>query len=193
MMPSPVRPTAASIAKFLDDAARLEYSPTVVRLIAGDEPSGFLHDRNRRMIGLGDAVFERARQAIASWQMFRLGWIEVEPPGSPIEIGRTVAILARTIGLWTLNPARIFRTIDDPKEFGFVYGSLPGHSEEGIEQFSVARDPADDSVWYALHAVSRPGRLFTKLAYPMTRRVQRRFAIDSMDAMATIVGQGGRS
>ncbi len=190
MMPSPIRPSAASIAKFPDAASRLEFSPAVGRLIAGDEPAGFVRDRNRRMIGRGDEVFARARRAIASRQMFRFGWIGVEPPDSPIENDRTVAILARTFGLWTMNPARIFRTIDDFEEFGFNYGSLPGHSKEEIEQISVTRDPADGCVWYGLHAVSRPGRLYAKLSYPLTRRVQGRLAIDSMDAVATFVGQG---
>ena len=193
MIPSLIRPPDAAIEKSLDAAARLEFSSAVSRLIADDEPAGFTHDRNRRMIGRGVEAFMKARRAIASWQMFGFGWIEVEPRDSPIEVGRTVAILARTFGLWTLNPARIFLTTDDEHEYGFAYGTLPGHAEEGIERFSVTRDPADDSVWYALHAVSRPARLFTRLAYPMTRRVQRRFAFDSMDAMARFMGQGGRS
>ena len=57
----------------------------------------------------------------------------------------------------------------------------------------MTRDPADETVWYSLNARSRPGRFFARLAGPLTRRVQARFAKDSLDEMARFVSQGGPS
>jgi uncharacterized protein (UPF0548 family) len=41
----------------------------------------------------------------------------------------------------------------------------------------------DDSVFYDLYAFSRPNQLLAKLGYPLARRLQHRFARDSLQAM----------
>lgn len=41
----------------------------------------------------------------------------------------------------------------------------------------------DDSVWYGVLAVSRPGRTVVKLADPLARALQKRFARHSMPVM----------
>jgi uncharacterized protein (UPF0548 family) len=166
-------------------------------MVAGQVlPNGFLRDHNRRKIGSGAEAFALAKRAIQSWRMFPRGWLEVCPHNAPIVEGTTVGILARTMGMWTLNPARIVAVMDETgpiEKFGFAYGSLPGHAEAGEEQFSVEWHHGDDSVWFDLDAISRPGRWFTWLGHPYTRRIQKRFAVDSMAAMAAYVASGGES
>jgi len=83
------------------------------------------------------------------------------------------------MGLWTLNLSRITQTIDTETHFGFVYSTTQMHVEQGDERFLVERDPATGDVWYELEAVSRPRHPLARLAYPVTRAFQRRFARDS--------------
>jgi uncharacterized protein (UPF0548 family) len=118
--------------------------------------------------------------------MFQLGWVEVFPPGAPIREGTTVAILVQLFGLWSLNAARIVYLVDEVepvRRFGFAYGTLVDHAEKGEERFTVEWHPADDSVWYDLRAFSRPHHPAALAAYPLSRRIQKRFARESLKAM----------
>ena len=63
------------------------------------------------------------------------------------------------------------------------YGTLPAHGEMGEERFTVEHHATDDSVWYDLYALSRAGHPLVRLAYPIARHLQRRFARDSKQAM----------
>ena len=56
-------------------------------------------------------------------------------------------MLARVLGMWTLNAARVVFVIDEPGRFGFAYGTLPRHVESGEERFLVERDAAGE-VYY---------------------------------------------
>jgi uncharacterized protein (UPF0548 family) len=121
--------------------------------------------------------------------MFAIPWITLCWPDTPVEVGATVALLARHAGLWHLNACRIVYVIEEsgePRRFGFAYGTLPPHAERGEERFSVEFHHADSSVWYDLFAFSRP-RTLARLAYPYARILQRRFARDSMLAMKQAV------
>jgi len=156
-------------------------------------PAGYVLDHHRVRLGEGPQVFERACAALRDWAMFRVGWVEAWPPGSPIEEGTTVALLARASGLWSLFACRIVRVIEEygPVEsFGFASGTLPGHALSGEERFTVQWDRAQGSVWYDLLAISRPSNLAWRLGYPLVRRIQRRFAPASLRAMADALKGG---
>ena len=66
---------------------------------------------------------------------------------------------------------------------GFAYGTLPEHAVRGEERFMVEWSQASDEVHYDLLAFSLPGSLLVKLAQPVLRRFQRRFARQSLAAM----------
>jgi len=66
-------------------------------------------------------------------------------------------------------------------------GTLADHVESGEERFSVEWRRQDGSVWYDLLAFSRPRHPLAKLGTPMGRALQRRFARDSLQAMARAV------
>jgi uncharacterized protein (UPF0548 family) len=72
----------------------------------------------------------------------------------------------------------------------FAYGTLPEHGERGEERFTVEWRREDDSVFYELYAFSRPNHLIARLGYPLARRLQRRFARDSLRAMLHATNQG---
>src|SRR5262249_58341872 len=104
--------------------------------------------------------------------------------------GQVVAVIARLFGLWWLNACRIVYVVNEEervKRFGFAYGTLPQHAESGEERFTVEWHEADDAVWYDIVAFSRPQQLLTRLAYPLVRRLQKRFARDSAAAMQRAV------
>jgi uncharacterized protein (UPF0548 family) len=159
------------------------------RLVA---PDGYNVDHNRIMLGEGRETFARAVQAIKDWQMFEMEWIEIAPKDAPIVEGSCVAIIVRHFGFWSLNASRIVYVIEEHgalERFGFAYGTLPRHVEQGEERFSVEYHSEDNSVWYDLFAFSRPRHLFARLGSPISRQLQKRFARDSLKAMKRVVNE----
>lgn len=151
--------------------------------------SGYTVDHSRVQLGHGAQTFQAACRALQNWKMFDIGWVQLFRKDTPIETGSIVAVLVAHLGFWSLNPCRIVYTFDErPSRYGFAYGTLPAHAERGEESFSVEWQPEDDSVWYVVVAVSRPGPL-AKLGYPYTRSLQKRFARDSKLAMLQAVNE----
>jgi len=145
-------------------------------------PAGYQVHRECFALGSGPGAFGRARQAIREWRMFEVGWLELCWPDGPIARGGTVAVLAHHLGLWSLHVVRIVYVVDEPRKFGFAYGTLAEHAESGEEWFGVElRD--DDSVWYEVLAFSRERHILAKIGYPFTRSLQRKFRGDSGMAM----------
>lgn len=151
---------------------------------------GYAVDRNRQLLGHGQALFESAAAALGAWRMFELSWVTLLGAGS-IESGRVVAVMARLFGVYTLNPCRIVYTIDERtaagRSIGFGYGTLPGHLASGEERFLIEWRAQDDSVSYEVLAYSRPGHALIWPGYPVSRWFQKRFARDSKAAMLRAV------
>src|SRR6185436_17841251 len=105
------RPSPRAIDAFLNASSTLPLSYEPVGL-ARHEAAGFHHDRHHAIVGQGRAAFERATAALAAWQQFDFGWIEVFPPRPPLRPGTVVAVLARHFGFWSLNGCRIVYTIE---------------------------------------------------------------------------------
>lgn len=158
--------------------------------ITRDPPaSGFNVDHTRARLGSGRPSFEAARESVRGWKMFDIDWLRLFGRDAPIEPGSVVAVVVKHLGFWSINPCRIVYTVEeggDREKYGFAYGTLQGHVERGEERFTVEWDRRDDSVWYEILALSRPGPL-AALGYPYARRMQKRFAEDSKRAMARSV------
>jgi uncharacterized protein (UPF0548 family) len=153
-------------------------------------PAGYSVDSYRVRLGSGAATFARARTELRAWRMLRLGWVEPCWPDTEVKEGMLVGTLARVFGLWAVNVCRIVYLMEEDgpvTRYGLAYGTLPGHAETGEERFLVEWDQQDDSVWYDIRAVSKPGGLLTRLGYPLTRRLQRRFGHDSLCVFAEAV------
>lgn len=153
-------------------------------------PKGYDVDHNRISVGHGERTFAAAVDAVRRWEMFNIGWVTLYSPTVPIETGRTVAILISAWGVWSLNAARIVYLVEDEgavTRYGFAYGTLADHMESGEERFSIEWRKEDDSVWYDLFAFSRPRHPLARIGKPLSRRLQRRFARDSLQAMARAV------
>lgn len=190
-MPTLLTPDSITIHRFLAQQAALDFSYPGVGLIrSGTAPAGFDLDVNSVELGQGEAVWAAAQEAIRQWQMFPGDWAYVRPVNIPIRVGEMVAVVARILGIWWLNSCRVVCVLESDRQFGFAYGTLPGHAECGEELFLVER--ADDgTVRYSLRAFSRPRHWLARLAYPMTRAYQRKFGRDSKASMLRFVQQAG--
>lgn len=192
-MPTLRKPVASAIGRFLDRQRDMELSYSDVGCTRGYVPGSYIVDRYRVRLGQGSRVFAAACDALRSWQMFRVGWVEIHPDTPPVTESEPVAVLIRACGLWWLNAAKIVYVDDrqsSRRQFAFAYGTLEQHAERGEERFCVHWTD-DDSVWYELTAVSQPGHWYTRLGLPLVRRLQRRFAADSQHAMLTAVQDDG--
>jgi uncharacterized protein (UPF0548 family) len=147
-------------------------------------PESYNLDHNRMELGRGAEVWERAKSAIRSWKMFEHSLTQIFWPNTSIVAGNTVGMLAHHLGFHSLSACRIVYVIDEPKRFGFAYGTLPAHAETGEERFSVEWDQNTDIVTYDLYAFSRPRALMAKIAAPYSRSLQRKFVTLSKAAMA---------
>jgi len=184
------RPSTETIRGFLASQSKLGFTYTAVGATASLPPADYVVDHTRIKLGQGEEVFMKAKAALGRWQQFRLGWVEVWSPETPIQTGEVVAVIARNVGLWWLNACRIVYVVDEEEpiqRYGFAYGTLPDHAETGEERFLVERDRASGEVWYDILAFSRPHLLLTRLGYPFVRRVQKRFAEASAAAMLRVV------
>lgn len=188
------KPSEEEVRKFITSQQDLPFSYAEVGSTQNQSRDGlgrYNVDQNRTKLGQGEETYRRAVSALRCWKQFELGWVGVVPPNKPLEVGTTVAVQAKVFGLWSLNAARIVYLVDELQgktmRYGFAYGTLPDHVERGEERFTVEwRREEDDSVWYEIYAFSRPQHLLTKLGFPVTRLLQKRFARDSLAVMREI-------
>lgn len=180
------KPSEEVVKQFISSQQDLPFSYAPVGATQSQPPSDYTVDHNRIKLGEGEETYRRAVAALRSWHQFDLGWVTVAPPGKPLEVGTTVAVLAKVLGFWSLNAARIVYVIDERDaekvRFGFAYGTLPDHVERGEERFTVEWC-TNDSVWYDIYAFSRPKHPLARLGFPITRMLQKRFVRDSLAVM----------
>jgi uncharacterized protein (UPF0548 family) len=183
------RPLRNTIHAFISAQQSQKLSYAEIGSSQQGAPRGYTVDHNRIKLGEGVETFERAKRAIRQWKMFDMTWVDLCWPETPIAPGATVAVVVSHFGFWSLNACQIVYVIEErglPEKYGFAYGTLPEHGEIGEERFTVEFNSDDQSVWYDLYAFSRPTAL-ARLAYPLTRRLQKRFARDSKSAMQKAV------
>jgi uncharacterized protein (UPF0548 family) len=98
-------------------------------------PAGYTHDRYE--VRLGDAsAMARGSEALRRWAAHRGAGVEVMPGNREIAVGVTV-ILTLPIGpVRAIAACRIVGVVEEPTRFGFAYGTLPLHPEQGEETSS---------------------------------------------------------
>jgi len=184
-------PSGVQMKDFLAAQRDLPFSYKEVGASKTAIPEGYPVNHYRAQIGRGEAAFARARKAVENWTMYKTGWTQIYPPDAPVETGGVVCVVVNHGFCWSMNPCRIVYVLEERgavERFGFAFGTLPGHSEEGEERFTVEwRRGEDDSVWYELLAFARPHHILAKIGSPFVRFTQRRFARDSFLAMQRAV------
>jgi uncharacterized protein (UPF0548 family) len=130
-------------------------------------------------------VFDRAVVGLQKWEGHRHAGITVHPQGNSPTPGATV-VLVIPAGFVTLTIAnRIITVEEDERRFAFVYGTLPGHGEQGEEAFVVNRHD-DDTVTFDITAFSRPVGM-ARVFGPFTRLLQRRATADYLAGLNRFV------
>jgi uncharacterized protein (UPF0548 family) len=174
------------VQQFISEQRLSCFSYREVGATRGELPASYNVDHNRILLGEGEPAWNRAVSALKRWEMFHIPWIRLYWPTSQIRIGTDVAVEVRHYGFCSLNACRIVYVVDEPgtvTRYGFAYGTLREHAESGEERFTVEWDKVKDEVWYDILAFSRPHKFLAKLAYPLSRSLQRRFAAASKQAM----------
>jgi uncharacterized protein (UPF0548 family) len=96
--------------------------------------------------------------------------------------------------MWSINACRIIYVIDEQdresRRFGFGYGTLPVHSEQGEERFLLRWDAKSDQVIYEITAFSRPNNLLVCLGWPLAVRIQNQFRLDSIATLSDSLRKG---
>jgi uncharacterized protein (UPF0548 family) len=182
-------PSDEDVAEFISQQAKEPFSYAEVGATQSAAPAGYTIDHNRTQLGQGEKVYRRAVEALKQWRQFELGWVTIGSRGVKVEKGATVAVKARACGLWSLNACRVVYVIGEQESvhrFGFAYGTLTDHIERGEERFLIEWRRDDDSVWYDILAFSQPQHLLVKAGFPVARRLQKRFARDSMAVMKAL-------
>jgi uncharacterized protein (UPF0548 family) len=180
------QPSPEAIRRFISSQRELPFSYPELGATAAELPAGYTIDRNRIRLGTGKEAYRRAIAALRNWRQFDLSWVRMVPAETPIEVDAVVAILTHHFGFWSLNACRVVYMIDENgpvRKFGFAYGTLSSHVERGEERFTIEWHATDDTVWYDILAFSRPNQLLVWLGFPLARRLQKRFARDSLAAM----------
>jgi uncharacterized protein (UPF0548 family) len=184
------RPSEQEVKAFISSQQGKPFSYSPAGITRNPPASGYNVDHNRVQLGSGLGCFTGAVTAVQKWKMFDLDWVRLFWDDTPIQPGSTVAVVVSHMGFWSMNACRIAYVVEESDErhrYGFAYGTLPGHAERGEESFTVEWNKQDDTVWYDILAVSKPGALAT-LGYAYARRLQKRFARESMEAMKRAVG-----
>jgi uncharacterized protein (UPF0548 family) len=140
--------------------------------LAGTPPDGFHHDHYEAVLGTGPETFQRAVAGLKAWEAHRLPVVRVFPNDQEICTGATVVVTLGTPILALAAPCRIVSVIDGQTRWGFAYGTLPGHPEQGEEAFVVSMSP-DQTVRFEIEAFSRPAHPLVRLSGPIGRAVQK--------------------
>jgi len=103
-------------------------------------PPGFHPMLVRTRIGEGQEVFDRAAEAVLTWEMHRAMGVGIDASAERAASGVNVTV---TLAGLIKAPCRIIWTIEHPRRSGWAYGTLEGHPEAGEEAFSRG------AKWYA--------------------------------------------
>ncbi len=179
-------PTTAVLDRYVRCQEREAVFSDDVR-IPDPVPAGFVRNHHRGCLGSGADAFAAARAAVSQWKQFPGGWIAVHPSHRAARLGQTVAVVARCLGLWSVNACRVIDISecddDETARLAITYATLCGHMLEGAECFCVEWDKSDDRVSYDLSSYARPRHWLARAVHPAIRRLQRRFARDSLAAL----------
>ncbi len=139
--------------------------------LTAHDVAGFTHTRDEAVLGHGTGTFTRAVEGLRRWKAHGVWGLTVFPEEATIRTGETVIVTMGTPLLALAAPCRVVGVVEDKNRWGFAYGTLPGHPEQGEESFAVSMT-ADETVRFAITAFSRPADPLVRLSGPVGRRVQ---------------------
>jgi uncharacterized protein (UPF0548 family) len=154
------------------EAAALQAAPFTydeVGATAGAPPPGYRATRRtRRVEGL---ELRQAADRLLGWHVHEAAGLRVAASAARAAPGVVVRV---SLGLGRLRlqaPCRVVRVVEERARAGFAYGTLPGHPEQGEQQFLLERSD-DGALTFSVTAFSRPAGALARAGGPITRRVQ---------------------
>jgi len=180
------RPEPEALRPLVDGGAFDELSYELVGLTKlAEAPSGFHRDRRTCALGRGDDVFDKAVRALRDWQVHRGSGIVVLADDEPrVDL---VAAMSAPLPVGFIDlVCRVVDTVDQHDQFGFTYGTLSVHPEEGEESFTVTRG-ADFTITFDILAVSRPRMWAARTFSPVSRQLQHKATGRYLRAMQSAV------
>jgi uncharacterized protein (UPF0548 family) len=181
------RPSEDRLRALLDDVAGTPLTYPDEGATADGEaglPGGYAHMSARRAVGRGAADFAAAREAVRTWQLHRRQGFRVLPDDPPIARGTEVLVTMPLPGpVHALAACRVVWVVDEPRRFGFAYGTLDVHPASGEESFVVEHDETGEVTGHVT-AFSRPHHPLMRLGGPVARRQQARATHCYLDALA---------
>jgi uncharacterized protein (UPF0548 family) len=181
------RPTSEQLAALLARCREdeLTYRP-IGGSLGGVVPRGF-HRRTWTTELPGADAFDRGRDAIRAWAVHRGAGLDVLPDGL-VTVGTNVAMSAPLPVGFVEITCRIVAIVDEPDRYGFAYGTLSVHPEQGEESFIVARSAGDAR--FDVQAAARPIHPLARLFSPIANRLQDAAARRYLAAMTAAVSAG---
>jgi uncharacterized protein (UPF0548 family) len=173
----------------LEEAERRPLSYADVGATGGDVvPAGYHRLELSQQIGVGREAFDRAVDALFSWDMHRGVGASVEAAAPTAAVGVTMVSTLQLGPLRMVAPCRVVWTSHEPDLAGFAYGTVEGHPVRGEERFVVTM--ADERVTLYVRAVTRAGTWYVRLGGPVPRSFQQLLARRYVAALARIVAAG---
>lgn len=183
-----VRPSPKDLTAFVREQESCELTYAEVGATATTMPPGYRHDRWQEDLGRFDpGRFARAADALRRWEIQRGAGLTIFP-GEPVEPGTTFALVIRLPVGFASAAGRVVYVVDQPGDFGFAYGTLPGHPEQGEEAFHVVRD--GDLLSFTVTAFSRLRHPIARLGAPVARAMQLRVTGAYLAAMRRAANDG---
>ena len=166
------RPSSAELLPLAEAGRRDSLTYDTVGISAMTEPpAGYRLDRWSTSLGKGEHAFDRAVEALRHWRVHEGAGLVVYASGPPT-VDSVVAMAAPLPIGWVEVVCRVVDVIDEPDRFGFTYGTLSVHPEQGEESFTVIR-ASDANSEFRIVAVSRPRHVLARALPPVARRLQR--------------------
>ncbi len=124
-------------------------------------------------LGRGAAAFDAAVVGLREWVCQQGIGAKVHPADAPLEVGSNLLVVLAAGPFSIIVPDRVVAVVDEPRRFGFAYGTLDGHQERGEESFLIEHLD-DDSVRATIRVDAVAATLVARLAAPAVRVIQRR-------------------
>lgn len=190
------KPRPRDVERFFQKALNSSFSYEELRATQDQIPTSFTIDRYAQFLGHGREIFEAGKKAILDWKMYPAGWTRIHCFDELAENTTFVAEIAH-FGFHSLNACRVLYFMDDKAEeergdvtrFGFGFGTLEDHAECGEEVFTIEWHAPSDEVYFRILAMSKPQSCLVRLAWPLGRMLQKRFAYEARQSVLQAVKQ----
>lgn len=123
-------------------------------------------------LGSGAERFAAAVDGLRRWVCHDGIGATVYPRRAAIAVGTTLLVVLPLGPAHIVVPNRIVGVVDDRRRFGFAYGTLPGHQEQGEEAFILDMGDAG-AVTATIRVDARAATFGAKAIGPGTRIAQR--------------------